>query len=92
MARANVGVGLDVEGARVGLPLTTVESCDPEALLPGMYERARAEFAFNGSIVTVPRRRGIRLRIALGALRRNEIAVGECLKIKWFCVHRWVHA
>ncbi len=43
----DIGVGLDEDGARVGLPLTTVEVYDPEGPLPCLNDRARARHVVN---------------------------------------------
>ncbi len=80
MGTANVGIGLDVKGARVGLPLTTMEGCDFKGPLLVMYEHARAEFAFSVRIVpalVVGRR--TRFRSALREMLHTKITAVDIL-------------
>ena len=92
MSNAYVGVGLDVKGARVGLPLTSMEGCDPKELLPGLNEEAWAHVAFSERIVPLVVNRGIWLRSALRALLRTKISTADCRGIIMSCVQRWAHA
>ncbi len=81
---------MDKEGARVGLPLTTVEVCDPEGSFPGLNKGVRGEPVISRRIKPNNVRQGRRVCSVLLALIRGGIVVAGSHGVLGFFVHRWV--